>query len=248
MPPEAPPTGWLARRSTQPERMDDECTEYEDYRRCLADLAGVNRLTFTHRATLDWLRREAAGLTTFSLLDVACGYGDFLRSVRRWARRSGKQARLVGLDRHPWSARAAREATPPGNDGMDDIDYVTADVFAWQPETPFDFIVSSQFLHHLTDAEAASFVAWQERHARSGWLVSDIHRHKLAYLGFPILGRAARWDELVRWDGRVSIARGWRPAELRAVALAAGLRAEDVTVHRHPPFRLSLSRTRSRDR
>ncbi len=236
-------TGWLARRSTQPERMDAECTEYEDYRRCLADLAGVNRFTFTHRATLAWLRREAAALATFSLLDVACGYGDFLRSVSRWARRSGKQARLVGLDRHPWSARAASEATQP----EEDITYVTADVFAWRPKAPFDFIVSSQFLHHLTDTEAAAFLAWQERHATRGWLVSDIHRHPLAYLGFPVLARAARWDELVRWDGRVSIARGWRPAELRALAVAAGLRPEDVTVRRHSPFRLSLSRTRPQD-
>ncbi len=221
--------------------MDAELTEYEEYRRCLADLARVNRLTFTHRATLAWLRRQAVGLSAFSLLDVACGHGDFLRGVRRWAHRSGKQARLVGLDRHPWSARAAREATPP----QDEITFVTADVFDFHPETKFDFIVSSQFLHHLTDAEAAAFIAWQEAYAVRGWFVSDIHRHPLAYLGFPVLATAARWHELVRWDGRVSIARGFRPAELRALATAAGLPGEDVTVRRHPPFRLGLARAKA---
>jgi 2-polyprenyl-3-methyl-5-hydroxy-6-metoxy-1,4-benzoquinol methylase len=229
-----------ARRSEQPERMDAELTEYEDYRRCLADLARVNRLTLTHRATLAWLRRQAAPLPAFSLLDVACGHGDFLRAVRRWARRAGKQATLVGLDRHPWSARAARAATP----SEDEITYVTADVFDFRPEAPFDFIVSSQFLHHLTDQEAASFVAWQEAHAVRGWFVSDLHRHTLAYLGFPVLATAARWHALVRWDGRVSIARGFRPPELRALAAAAGLRAEDVTVRRHPLFRLGLGRVK----
>ncbi|HEY5300914.1 MAG TPA: methyltransferase domain-containing protein [Acetobacteraceae bacterium] len=227
----------LSRRSTEPERMDAELTDYEAYRRALADLAGVNRVTFTHRATLAWLRREAAGLASFSLLDVACGHGDFLRAARRWARRAGKEARLVGLDRHPWAVRAAREATAP----EDDIEYVAAGVFEWRPE-PFDFIVSSQFLHHLTDAEAASFLAWQEAHATRGWFVADIHRHRLAHVGFPFLARAARWHELVREDGRTSIARGWRPAELSALAIAAGLRAEDVTVRRHLPFRLGLGR------
>ncbi len=230
----------LARRSTQSERMDAELTEYEDYRRCLADLARVNRLTLTHRATLAWLRRQAASLPAFSLLDVACGHGDFLRAVRRWARRAGKQARLIGLDRHPWSARAAREATAP----EDEITYVTADVFEFRPETQFDFIVSSQFLHHLTDQEAAAFLAWQEAHAARGWFVSDLHRHALAYFGFPVLATLARWHELVRWDGRVSIARSFRPPELRALATAAGLRAEDVAVRRHPLFRLGLGRTK----
>ncbi|MEO8716506.1 MAG: hypothetical protein ABI369_15990, partial [Acetobacteraceae bacterium] len=75
-----------------------------------------------------------------------------------------------------------------------------------------------------------------------GWFVSDIHRHRLAHLGFPLLARAARWHELVREDGRTSIARGWRPAELRALALAAGLTEGDVTVRRHLPFRLGLAR------
>ncbi|HJS84778.1 MAG TPA: methyltransferase domain-containing protein [Acetobacteraceae bacterium] len=231
----------LARRSTQPERMDAELTEYEDYQRCLADLARVNRLTFTHRATLAWLRRQAAALPAFSLLDVACGHGDFLRAARRWARRAGKQAWLVGLDRHPWSARAARAATAP----EDAITYITADVFAFHPETKFDFIVSSQFLHHLSDEEAASFLAWQEAHAARGWFVSDLHRHALAYLGFPILATAARWHELVRWDGRVSIARSFRPSELRALAAVAGLRAEEVTVRWHPLFRLGLGRVKN---
>ncbi len=220
--------------------MDAELTEYEDYQRCLADLARVNRLTFTHRATLAWLRRQAAALPAFSLLDVACGHGDFLRAVRRWARRAGKQARLVGLDRHPWSARAAREATAP----EDEISFVTADVFDYHPDAPFDFITSSQFLHHLTDTEAASFLAWQEAHAARGWFVSDIHRHTLAHLGFPVLATVARWHELVCWDGRVSIARGFRPAELRALAATAGLQAEDVTVRRHLPFRLGLARAK----
>jgi 2-polyprenyl-3-methyl-5-hydroxy-6-metoxy-1,4-benzoquinol methylase len=229
----------LARRSAEPERMDAELTEYADYRRALADLAGVNRTTFTHRATLAWLRREATALPAFSVLDVACGYGDCLRAVRRWARQAGKQARLVGLDRHPWATRAAQEATAP----EDDIAFVTADVFAWQPE-PFDFIVSSQFLHHLTDAEAVGFLAWQEAHATRGWFVSDIHRHPLAHFGFPLLARAARWHELVRDDGRVSIARGWRPAELRALAAGAGVPATEVAVRRHLPFRLGLSRVR----
>lgn len=229
----------LARRSQQAERMDAELTEYADYRRALADLARVNRVTLTHRSTLAWLRQRAARVDEFSLLDVACGYGDFLRTAARWARRAGKRARLFGLDRHAWAVRAAHEATPPDYD----ITYEAADVFDW-PTPRFDFIVSSQFLHHLTDEEAVRFLVWQEAHAARGWFVSDIHRHRLAHFGFPLLARAALWHELVREDGRTSIARGFRPDELTALAAAAGLRADEITVRRHLLFRLGLGRCR----
>ena len=74
----------LAARSTAQERMDTDCADYDDYRRCLRDLTRVNAVTLTHRAMLQWLARESAGRSTFSLLDVACGHGDALRAVHHW--------------------------------------------------------------------------------------------------------------------------------------------------------------------
>jgi 2-polyprenyl-3-methyl-5-hydroxy-6-metoxy-1,4-benzoquinol methylase len=230
------PARGLRQRSSASELMETDCVDFADYRRCLHDLTRVNRITLTHRPTLAWLRRAAADLASFSLLDVGCGEGDFLRLALRWARRAGKSVRLGGIDRHPWSIRAAQAATPAN----DPVTYVAADVFAWQPPEAFDFIVSSQFLHHLTDEQAAAFLAWQDRTAARGWLVADIERHWFAYWGFPLLARLARWHRLVRIDGQISIARGWRPAELQALAVRAGI--PGAVVRRHPPFRLTLSR------
>ena len=67
----------LSQRSTQSERMDTDCVDFDDYSRCLRDLSRVNIITMTHRPTLSWLARRATG--NFSLLDVACGRGDALR-------------------------------------------------------------------------------------------------------------------------------------------------------------------------
>jgi len=64
----------LSQRSTQSERMDTDCVDFDDYSRCLRDLSLVNIITMTHRTTLSWLARRATG--NFSLLDVACGRGD----------------------------------------------------------------------------------------------------------------------------------------------------------------------------
>ncbi len=226
----------LAVRSTQPEQMDTDCADYDDYARCLHDLARVNVVTLTHRPTLAWLADETRDVASFSLLDVACGYGDLLRGIRRWSARHGIDARLEGIDLNPWSLRAACAETP--DDAA--ITWRTGDVF--QHKLRYDFIVSSQFTHHLTDDEVVRFIHWMEQHATRGWFISDLHRHWLAYHGFGMLAVAARWHRFVRSDGRISIARSFVPADWRRLIAAAGLSLNDVDIRWHVPFRLCVSR------
>jgi 2-polyprenyl-3-methyl-5-hydroxy-6-metoxy-1,4-benzoquinol methylase len=227
----------LAARSTEAERMDTDCADYEDYRACLHDLARVNTVTLTHRPMLAWLARESAGLSAISVLDVACGHGDALRRIRRWSRRRGIEARLSGIDLNPWSTRAAREATAPD----DAITYHTGDVFAFQlPAT--DFIISSQFTHHLTGEQIIRFIRWMEANASRGWFIGDLQRHILSYLGFPLLARAAGWHRFVREDGQVSIARSFVRADWQALLPEVGLGAGDAAITWHVPFRLCVSR------
>jgi SAM-dependent methyltransferase len=219
----------LRSRSTQAERMDTDCADYDDYARCLRDLSRVNVVTLTHRPMLRWLARRATG--AFSVLDVACGFGDGLRAVRR----RFPEARLVGVDLNPWAVRAARAATDPAMR----IAFLQGDAFAYAPDEPVDFIVCSQFTHHLTDEEVVAYLAWLRAKARRGWFISDIHRHVLPYYGFPVLARMAGWHRLVREDGQVSIARGFVPAEWRVLLARAGLEGQ-AAVTWHVPFRLCV--------
>lgn len=228
----------LAARSTAAERMDTDCADYDDYARCLADLARVNRVTLTHRPLLAWLARETASLHAFSLLDVACGHGDLLRSVRRWSLRRGIDVTLDGIDLNPWSLRAARAATPDEHV----ITWHHGDVFAFQPAQRYDFIVSSQFTHHLTDADIVRFIAWKEQYAARGWYIADLYRHWFPYYGFGLLATVAGWHRFVRYDGRVSIARSFVPADWHRLTRAASLDADTVRISRESPFRLCVSR------
>jgi 2-polyprenyl-3-methyl-5-hydroxy-6-metoxy-1,4-benzoquinol methylase len=229
----------LATRSTAAERMDTNCADYDDYARCLADLARVNVVTLTHRPLLAWLARETAGLPSFSLLDVACGHGDLLRRVRRWSARHGIEATLDGIDLNPWSLRAARAATPQD---PPTITWHNGDVFAFRPAQPYDFIVSSQFTHHLADADIVRFIAWMEQYAARGWYIADLRRHWFPYYGFGLLAWAAGWHRFVRYDGRVSIARSFVPAEWQRLIQATGLDAAAVRISHETPFRLCVSR------
>lgn len=228
----------LSVRSTEPEVMDGPDISAADYAQCLADLEQVNRFTFTHRSTLRWLAQamqHIAATTTVSVFDVAYGHGDLLRAIHQWGAASGRSLSLSGIDMNPRSALAARAATP----STMTIDYQTGDVFAARPTPRPDFIVSSQFTHHLDDAQAIAFVRWMEANATRGWYVSDLQRHAISYYGFRWLARLAGWHWIVRHDGTVSIARSFRLAEWRSLLKQVGVNA---TVQWHLPFRLGVGR------
>ena len=231
----------LKTRSHDEEQMDSAELDAATYARVLRDLACVNRWTFTAHPLLTFLDRAAAGLTRFRLLDVGFGEGDLLRRVARWSARRGIAASLIGVDLNPRSADIARAATPVGLP----IDYLTGD-YQDLPGT-FDFVVSSQVTHHMTDVQLFDFLHFMERRAECGWLISDLHRHAFAYHGFPLLARLLGVHRIVREDGQLSIARSFRPDEWDTVLRAAGLPVDQIRIARRFPFRLAVERVGRRD-
>jgi 2-polyprenyl-3-methyl-5-hydroxy-6-metoxy-1,4-benzoquinol methylase len=227
----------LAVRSHGEEQMDSAELDPDTYARVLYDLSRVNRWTFTAHPLLSFLQRATEGMTRFRLLDVGFGAGDLLRRVAVWARRQGIAAALTGVDINPRSAAIARAATPSDMQ----IDYVTGD-YRDLPEA-FDFIVSSQVAHHMTDAQLSQFLHFMEERASRGWLISDLHRHGFAYHGFPWLARLMGAHRIVREDGQLSIARSFRPDEWRQILRDANM-PPDVSIVRRFPFRLSVERIR----
>ncbi|OBH52599.1 methyltransferase domain-containing protein [Mycobacterium sp. E2479] len=219
----------LSARSTQPETLDDESTDLATYQRCLDELAVVNRVTFTHYPTLRWLARATrarhAG-STVTILDVACGHGDLLRAIATWAHRRGLKVQLSGIDVNPRSTAIAREATPRWMN----IDYRTADVFRYPLAQRPDFIVSSDFTHHLSDEDVVKFLTWLNENSRRGWHIVDLQRHALPYYSFPALARLMGWHRILREDGVISIARGFRRSDWREYLAQAGVQA-DISWH-----------------
>ena len=233
----------LSRRSSDPEFMDETTTSPADYARCLVDLESVNRVTFTHRPTLHWLAEATASLrpgAPISILDVACGHGDLLRAIQRWSVKRGITVKLEGIDLNPRSAVAAALATPPEMG----ITWRTGDVFTYRPASPPDFIVSSQFAHHLDDVQVVAFLGWLERNATWGWFLADLHRHAIPFYGFRLLARLMGWHPIVRYDGTISIARSFRRSDWERLTALAGVQAE---IHWHPMFRLCVSHLRRSD-
>lgn len=207
-----------------------------EYAAILHGLARVNRWTFTAHPLLAYLNRATRNLTHFRLLDVGFGEGDLLRRVAYWARRRGFQVALVGVDINPRSAGIARDLTPSDLP----IEYCTGD--ALDLPGAFDFIVSSQVTHHMTDDQLNGFLHFMEERAARGWLISDLRRHAFAYYGYPLLARLMRVHRIVREDGQLSIARSFREEDWRLILQAAGLSRADIRIVPRFPFRLSVER------
>jgi 2-polyprenyl-3-methyl-5-hydroxy-6-metoxy-1,4-benzoquinol methylase len=228
----------LKTRVREDEQMDDPALDPAVYERVLADLSRVNWWTLAARPTLSFLKRATKGMSGFRLLDVGFGHGDMLRQIARWAKRRGIRAELVGVDLNEKSAAAARAATP---DEMP-IEYRTGDYL----EMPgrLDFVISSLVAHHMSDEQLGAFIRFMENRAQRGWLINDLHRHSFSWLGFPMLARLIGAHRIVRQDGRLSIARSFRPPEWRTILPGAGVPKGAARIVRRFPFRLCVERLR----
>ena len=227
---------WLALRSREEEQMDAADLPPAEYRAVLSDLVRVNRWTLAPRPTLNFVSRAARGSRRVRILDVGFGGGDMLRKIARWAQRNGVSAELIGIDINPKSAAVAASLTPAGAP----IEYRTGDYR--DVEGPFDIVLSNLVAHHMNDIELRDFLRFMEERAGRGWMINDLHRHRLAHLGYPPLAAVLRVHPIVRADGRLSIARAFRPADWRGILTEAGI--EGARIVRRFPFRLCVERLR----
>ena len=229
----------LRHRSTAPELMDGDDVDPVDFAACMADLATVNTLTLARGPTLTFVSDAIKHMTGVpTILDVGFGAGDMLRSIAAMLQRQGREARLIGIDLNPRSAPAARSMTPPGMT----IDWRTGDAFDLPVQDTPDVIISSLVTHHMTDAEIVGFVRWMEATARQGWFINDLHRHALAWHGFTIMARIARWHRFVRHDGPLSVARSFRRNDWERYLAQASV--ADWQIRWRFPFRYCVARQR----
>jgi 2-polyprenyl-3-methyl-5-hydroxy-6-metoxy-1,4-benzoquinol methylase len=225
----------FSQRSAEHEIMDGGIGSFELFNESLQQIETVNRLTLGYRPVLNWLATELSPQSgPVSIADIGCGRGDLLRRIWRLGERKQIALRLTGIDTDPWSAPAARKATPSGMD----IEYRTGDAFSM--DVASDFIVCSHVTHHMTNEEIVALIRWLDAHARRGWFVSDLHRHFIPYFFAKLLLGLAPVNRMVQNDGTVSVARAFTAQDWREILRQAGVAGE---VSWHFPFRYCLSRS-----
>lgn len=233
----------MLERSQKLERIDTGDYTPEEYDVFLREIRLVNRFAGDRRALRRSLFRqiEERNPKEVSVLDVGAGSGELLCDLARFARRSGRKARLAGLELNERSARSIAAASAD----FPEIVPVRGDArrlpFA---DGSFDYVFSSLFLHHLTDETIVEVLREMRRVARIGVIAIDLHRHRGALAAYRLFCAAFRISPLVREDGSLSIRRGFRPDELSGLATRAGLKNSRVT--RSAPFRIVLTNAETR--
>ena len=211
------------------------------YAKVLADLSRINALTLAARPTLAFLDRVAArgvGTRPWRILDVGFGSGDMLARIDRWGTKRGVALDLVGVDLNPKSAPVA-EARLGGRARLITGDYRDLAGQGW------DIILSSLVAHHMTAGQRRDFLRFMEEESARGWLVNDLHRQRLPFIGFPLLAVLALADPIVRRDGQLSVGRSFRRDEWGAI-LADALpgTAGECRIFRSFPYRLCVEHIR----
>lgn len=224
----------LDTRDNLPEKLDDAWHDPASLELTLDHLVGVNRWLGGARVVLAHLARLLPRDRPARLLDIGTGSADIPRYIMRWARRTHRQVRFVAVDRQRQVAGVARANCAP----IPGIHVTVGDGCALPfPQGAVDVGIASLTLHHLSDAEAVTFLRELARVSRAV-LVNDLERHPVNYLGARLLASTLWRRSPYAEDGPISVRRSFCAPELLELAGAAGLR--NARVHRHFPYRLAL--------
>jgi 2-polyprenyl-3-methyl-5-hydroxy-6-metoxy-1,4-benzoquinol methylase len=231
----------LARRRRQSELMDQEGLGKAEHFAALEGLARINWLSRSDAILwppIERLARANRG-ATIRVLDLATGGGDVPIALARRALRAGANVRIEGCD---VSQQAVEFARRKGAAAGLSVSFFTLDVLNASVPTGYDVVTCSLFLHHLDEADAASFLRKAADATNRILLINDLVRgpaaFALAWTGCHLLTRSP----VVWHDGPVSVAAAFSLAEARVLAERAGLHG--ASVDRRWPRRFLLSWSR----
>jgi hypothetical protein len=196
--------GGLTSRSERLELLDVETPPRRELARVAGYLAFVNRWLGGTDAVLRCLRAMDGVVT---VLDVGAGAADIPLSLQR----RFPALRPIAVDLSPGMLSLAKGLPRARGDAR---------------RLPFrdrsvDVVTSTHLFHHLKDDEVVLALREFDRVARRGIVVNDLLRRRRAVLWIRLLSLwANRW---VRFDGPLSVKRGFTVPEIDALARRAGL-------------------------
>ena len=218
-------------RRLRPELMDDPELGLDETERALADLDRVTLWSgglLPVRRTL--ARRLAAGPARQSLLDLGTGSGLVPHGLASLAARAGVQLLSVGCDRKLSHLLYGRRR------GRRQLRVVARAEELPFADGAFDWSLSTLLLHHFDRTGNRRVLGEMRRVARSGAVVIDLRRSRLARALFRPLSALLRMGPVATYDGLVSLEQAWTAAEVKG--LAGGLPV--LELERRFPFRFSL--------
>ena len=147
----------------------------------------------------------------YTLLDVGAGGCDIAIRAAREARQRGLKLSITALDNDKRTLPIASQAIRD----YPEIRFVEGNALELGRLGSFDFVFSSHLLHHLAWDDIRIFLDSVIARTRIAFVMNDLKRSNLAYLGFTIFSMLVTHRSYHYFDGRLSIRRAFLPEELR---------------------------------
>ena len=204
--------------------MDDLDCAGETLNQTLKELELINRWLGGNQVTIKGIEKLLSALPVqpqqLEIADVGCGGGDMLNLVADWARKSGIEVKLYGVDANPNVVAYARE----NSKRYPEITYEALNIFSQEfQQRQFDIILCTLFTHHFEDRPLVALFQTMYRQSRLGVVINDLHRHWLAYWSILVITRYFSNSVMVKNDAPISVKRGFLRSELAAITRSAAI-------------------------
>lgn len=222
----------MKQRVVVPELMDDPGIPAADHASALAGLARLNRWSWGDAGLWEVLSREASQVAPRKLrvLDLATGSADLpIRLAQRAARRKIAM-HLAGCDISPTALEIATKNA--ARNGVT-IDLFSHDVVSRPIPSGYDVLITSLFLHHLTDGDAVRLLRRMAEATARTVVVNDLCRGRFNLGLVKIASRILSRSYVVHHDGPASVRAAFTIAEAGELARQAGL-TDAVIVPKFP--------------
>jgi SAM-dependent methyltransferase len=199
-------------RSFQPELMDGPDIPKNLLIKNLQELDFINRVSGGHSISLNAIKKLVTVKDKiYHIADLGCGSGAAMKVMASWARLNGFKVKLTGIDKNIDAINYLNEYCK---------EYSEISGFAgdyrnyFQTETPIDIIHCSLFCHHLKDAELDELLSYIKRFVKTGFVINDLVRNRIAYYGVRMITNLLNGSKLSKNDGPISVLRAFRRKEL----------------------------------
>ena len=219
------------KRCYDKELLDAESIDTIALHRNLYELDIINSWLGGHAISISGIKKVLQRISKpqVKIIDVGCGGGDNLRAISKYFRQSNIAVCLTGADLKQDCIHYARK------NSLDHpvIDFVCDD-FRNVLTEQIDIVHAALFFHHFSEQEIANFLSLTHRMG-CYIVINDLERNPISCYAIAILTKLFSKSYLVKNDAPLSVRRGFKKQEWKAILKLAGI--ENYTLSNRWAFR-----------
>lgn len=219
----------FAKRVFEPELMDAGSCDEEKLLRTIRQFRLINQFLTRSRWVLKrYLMAEVS--EPFSIVDVGAGGGDIMQWLVGECRRRNVQVSVTCLDTDPRIVDFATRACS----AYPEISVRQGDLRNLSEVGRFDYVFANHLLHHFSDWAIPEVLVKLWRVANRRLIINDLARSPVAYAMYWGFAGLFLRESFAKYDGLLSIRKGFVPAELQSFAESAGIGDKTTILHCSP--------------